>query len=79
MTIDKKSLLALMAATIYGQSKTLRVPECVSIAEEIWGEMNGKYPEGEEYSKRKHEFKPSGDRFYCDQCGYPQQDMIHEV
>ena len=45
MTEETKRLLALMAATIYGQSKTLRVPECVALAWEIWDEIPEDEPE----------------------------------
>jgi hypothetical protein len=45
MTGETKRLLALMAATIYGQSKTLRVPECVALADEIWFLVESRYPE----------------------------------
>ena len=42
--MEKKQILALMSAVIYGQSKTLRVPECVKIAEEFFDEAERLYP-----------------------------------
>jgi len=34
--MEKKDLLALMSALIYGQSKTLTAPECVGVAKQLW-------------------------------------------
>lgn len=44
MTIENKTVIALMSALIYSSSKTLRPEECVKVAEEIWDEVERIYP-----------------------------------
>jgi hypothetical protein len=70
MTEETKRLLAIMAATIYGQSKTLRVPECVSLAAEIWNEIEMKHPEEDLESGTVHcAHLRITERGICKDCG----------